>query len=104
MTRSAKVGGLSAPRKDPAAHAMRDPIHVGAAFVYGRICSPKKLALAWRILAATARKYRTGAVVGALTRIAWEIDRLESIGVSTDAVLGFLHRVALRARQQKGPA
>lgn len=96
------VSRWAAPRKSFGGHAvpdmLRDPYHIAAAFSYGSLCSSKRLAFAWKIDRSTARKYVRGVVVGALSRIAWEIALLERAGIRTTRILALLRRVAMRNR------
>lgn len=98
------VSGLSAPRKGFGVHRTHAPAqdlyHVGAAFTYRILCTEKRLAWAWGINRATASKYRSGAVIGALTRIAWEIALLERRGIDTTPIWAYLRRVALHNRRR----
>lgn len=88
-----------APRKDAGVLAENDAHHIASAYVYGTLCSSKKLAYAWKILPATARKYRLGMIVGALTRILWEVVLLERQGIRTTAMWSLIRRAALRERR-----
>lgn len=90
----------AAPRKGPDVHAaQQDPIHVAAAFTLRTTCKDKELMLAWKIDRTTAFRYRTGAIVGALTRIAWELVLLERSGKSVRPILRFLLRAARHGRR-----
>ncbi len=89
-----------APRKEFGVRAVhRDPFHVAAAWTYRSLCSRKRLASAWQIHLPTAGRYRNGIIIGALTRLLWELVLLEREGIRTTRVLRLLRRAALRERR-----
>lgn len=75
------------------------PFHVAACWTYRTLCSEKRLAYSWRIDQTTAGRYRNGQIVGALTRLLYEVILLERAGIRTTVVYQLVRRTALRERR-----
>lgn len=89
-------------RKDFGGHPVhRAPHHIAAAWTYRSLCSRKRLAHAWGTDLTTAGRYRNGAIVGALSRLLWEVVLLERAGIATDEVHELVRRAAIRERRAR---
>lgn len=89
----AKVRVQSWRRKEANRHSTQCLFHVASAFTYRSLCSAKRLARAWQVDHTTALRYQSGAMIGALTRLAWELVLLLRAGIDPLPILEFLQRV-----------